>query len=146
MRLLCLVVPFLCSCGRDLTAWKGAWSGSAVINTGRLPMAISGTLNVTEPGRFEVVSAPTGMPAQVFSCALTASKTTDSTVEFTLPATCDLVAVPAGDCTFVATVNSVVATRAGNAVSATVNGNLKSTCTMGSSTATDFSMTLDGKR
>jgi hypothetical protein len=103
----------------------------------------TGTLLIADGARFEGSAVSGGT---TFSCALNASSADATTAGFTVPTNCDLVASPADGCTYKVTVNTASATRNGNSIEGTVNGRLNKSCTGGSSTATDFSMTIVGMR
>jgi hypothetical protein len=138
-----LLVLVLCACGPDVAAWKGTYSGSVVVNDGRLPQAYTGKLIVSDGARFEGSAVNGGT---TFTCALNASMADAATASFTVPTSCDLVPSPADGCTYKVTVNAASATRNGNSIEGTVNGRLNKSCNGGSSTATDFSMSLAGMR
>jgi hypothetical protein len=140
---LVALVVVVSACGPDVSAWKGTYSGTAVVNDGRQPQAYTGTLLIADGARFEGSAVSGGT---TFSCALNASSADATTAGFTVPTNCDLVASPADGCTYKVTVNTASATRNGNSIEGTVNGRLNKSCTGGSSTATDFSMTIVGMR
>jgi hypothetical protein len=146
MRSSLFLFVFFFACGPDVSAWKGVWVGSAIVNTGRAPEGYSGTLTIADGAKFQVTSDASGNPKQSFNCAINASAIDSSTATFTGPVDCDLVATPTGACTYKVTVNSGTATRNGNSIEGTINGRLASTCTVGSNKAEDFSLMITGTK
>lgn len=146
MKHLFFSVLFLTACGPDITPWKGTWGGSGSVNTGRQPMAFTGTLTISDGARFVATSDAQGMPAVSLSCALTAATADATAVTFKGPTQVELTATPADGCTRQLTVDDGSATRDGNALSATVRGKLKTDCTGGSSTAENFLLDLAATR
>jgi hypothetical protein len=141
-----LLVLLLSACGPDVTAWKGTWVGSGSVNTGRLPIAFTGTLTISDGARFAGVSDAQGSPAISLSCALTAATADGATVTFTGPTSVDVTATPADGCTRLATIDDGTATRTGEALEATVRGKLKTDCSGGSSVAENFLLSLVANR
>lgn len=134
------------ACGPDVTAWKGTWGGSASINTGRQPLAYTGTLTISDGARFAATSDAQGSPAQSFSCALTAATADGTKVTFATAAGCDLTATPADTCSYKVTFDAAEATRTGDALAATGHGRMTATCTGTSDVVTDFALTLSATR
>lgn len=125
-------------CGPDVTAWKGTWGGSCDLNTGRQPMACTGTLVIADGARFTVTSDAQGSPAQAFSASLSAATVDATTATFTGPTTVALTATPAGSCTWQVTLDDGSATRTDDSLTATARGKVKTDCTGGSSTVENF--------
>lgn len=143
-----LLPAVLCSsaCGPDVTAWKGTWAGSGDVNTGRQPMAFTGTLVISDGARFAVTSAAQGMPAGSFSCTLTAATVDGTTATFTGPTQLELTATPSDGCTRQVTLDDGSATRTGDALEGTARGKVKTDCTGGSSTVENFLLNLFANR
>lgn len=146
MRNSFALVLVLSACGPDVTAWKGTWVGNGSINTGRQPLAFTGTLTISDGARFVATSDAQGSPAVSLSCALTAATADGTTVTFTGPTAVEVTATPADGCTRQVTLDAATATRTGEALEATANGKLKTDCTGGSSTAESFLLTLAANR
>lgn len=143
---LLLLVSVLGGCGGRLEVgeWKGTWSGAAVINTGRQPEIYNGTITIDALARFEAVSV--AIDGKVFTCALTASEIEDTAASFTAPLACTMTANPADDCTYEVTFNNASATRDGKTLQGVANGRMTSTCTVSSSKALDFALTISATR
>lgn len=148
MRLLLLLPAalFFTACGPDVTAWKGSWSGSGDVNTGRQPIPFTGTLTISDGARFEAKSDAQGMPAVSFTITLTAATVDGSTATFTGPTQLQLVATPADGCTRQVTLDDGSATRTGDALVGTARGKVKTDCTGGSSTVENFLLNLSANR
>lgn len=147
MRLsLFLPVVLLAACGPDVSAWKGTWAGSGSVNTGRQPMAFTGTLIISDTARLVATSDAQGMPAVGFTCSLTPSTEQPSELTFKGPSRFELAAAPADGCTREVTLDDGSATRTGEALEATARGKLKTDCTGGSSIAESFLLTLTANR
>lgn len=139
-----LLACLSCKGPLDVGDWKGTWSGSAVINTGRQPEIYEGTLTIDDTARFEAKSK--AVDGKVFSCALTASEIDVGGAGFTTPTSCAMTASPSGDCTYEVTFNNASATRDGESLQAVANGRFVSTCTQSSSQTLDFALTLSATR
>ena len=145
-HLLLPAALFFTDCGPDVTAWKGSWAGSGDVNTGRQPMAFTGTLTISDGARFEAKSDAQGMPAVSFSCALTAATVDGTTATFTGPTQLELTATPADGCTRQVTLDDGSATRTGDSLVGTARGKVKTDCTGGSSTVENFLLNLVANR
>ncbi len=143
MRFSIFFAIFLTACGPDVTAWKGTWTGSGTLNTGRLPEPYTGTLTIADGARFELSVPSSGT---TFTCAINAATVDGTTATFTVPASCTMTATPSDGCTYQVTVNAASATRTADTIEGTANGRVNSTCTSSSSKATDFALTLFGTR
>ena len=143
-HLILLFALVLAGCGPDLTPWKGAWTGSGSVNTGRQPQPFTGKLVIADT--FAVTSDAQGTPAVSFSCALTPATVDAATVAFKGPTTFQLTASPADGCTRQVTMDDGTATRTGDALEATVRGKVKTECTGGSSTVENFLLSLVANR
>ena len=141
-----LCVFLLTACGPDLTPWKGTWGGSGSVNTGRQPLAFTGTLTISDGARFVAVSDAQGSPAVSFTATLTAATADAANVTFKGPSTIEFTAAPADGCTRVVTLDDGMATRTGDALQASVRGKVKTDCTGGSSTAENFLLELVATR
>ncbi len=146
MRHLFVVALALSACGPDITPWKGTWSGSGSVNTGRQPLGFTGTLTISDGARFEGKTDAQGMPAVSFSATLTAATADASAVTFTGPTALQLMATPADGCTRQVTLDDGSATRNGEALEATARGKVKTDCTGGGSTVENFLLTLAANR
>ncbi len=145
-RLLLLTVCSLCACGPDLTGWQGTWLGSGSVNTGRQPLAFTGTLTISEGARFVATTNAQGSPAVAFTATLTAATVDANAVTFKGPTTLELSAAPADGCTRQVTLDDGSATRSGDSLEATARGKVKTECTGGSSTVENFLLTLAATR
>jgi hypothetical protein len=141
-----LCVFLLCACGPDITPWKGTWAGSGSVNTGRQPLAFTGTLVIADGAQFTGTTDAMGSPAVAFSCTLTAATADAANVTFKGPTTVSLTATPADGCTRQVTVDDGTATRTGDALSGSVRGKVKTDCTGGSSTVENFLLDLAANR
>ncbi len=147
MRLfLVFALLLLAACGPDVTAWKGTWSGSGSVNTGRQPLAFTGTLTISDGARFVATTDAQGTPMTAFSCSLTASTVDAAAITFKGPTQFELTAAPADGCTREVTLDDGSATRSGEALEATARGKVKTDCPGGSSTAESFLLTLSANR
>ena len=138
-------VVLLSACGPDLSPWKGTWSGSGSVNTGRQPLAFTGTLTI-DGAKFSVRSEPQGMPAVAFTAELTATTADATSAPFTGPSTFQLIAAPTDGCTRNVTLDDGSATRNADALEGTARGKVKTECTGGSSTVENFLLTLAANR
>lgn len=145
-HLLFLAALFCCACGPDVTPWKGTWSGSGSVNTGRQPLPFTGKLVIADGAQFTGTTDAQGTPAVSFSATLTAATADASAVTFTGPTTLPLTATPDDGCTRTVTLDDGSATRMGDALEATARGKLKTDCTGGSSTVENFLLTLAANR
>ena len=143
-RLILLSTFVLAGCGPDLTPWKGTWTGSGSVNTGRQPLPFTGKLVVAET--FAATSDAQGTPAVSFSCALTPVTVDGANVTFKGPTTFALTATPADGCTRQVTMDDGTATRTGDSLEASVRGKVKTECTGGSSTVENFLLSLVANR
>lgn len=143
MRAPFLLLLLLAACGPDVSAWKGTWTGTAVVNTGRQPEPYPGTLTVSDGARFEGVATSGGT---AFSCALTAATADGAKVTFAANSTCALTANPPDGCTRAVTVTQGSATRTDNALEGSLSGRVETTCTGPGSGATDFLLTVSATR
>lgn len=133
-------------CGPDVTAWKGTWSGTASVNTGRQPLIYTGTLTIADGALFTATSDAQGSPAQSFTCALTAASADAGKVSFASATGCTLTATPADSCSYKVTFDAAEATRNGQALEATGHGRMTASCTGASDVVTDFALTLSATR
>ena len=146
--LLCSAV-LLSACGPDVTPWKGTWTGSGSVNTGRQPQPFTGTLTIADGALFTGTTDAQGSPAVSFTASLTASTADGAAVTFKGPTTVQLTATPSDGCTRTVTIDEGSATRGGDigdSLSATVKGKLKTDCMGGSSTAENFLLDLFANR
>ncbi len=143
MRAPFLLLLLLAACGPDVTAWKGTWTGTAHVNTGRQPEPYPGTLTISDGARFEGVTTSGGT---TFSCALTAGSGDGAKVTFAGTSTCSLTAAPPDGCTRAVTVTQGSATRTGNALEGSLSGRVETTCTGAGSGATDFALNVSATR
>ena len=134
----------IAACGPDLSPWKGTWSGSGSVNTGRQPSPFTGKLVIGET--FVATSDASGTPAVSFLAALTPATADGANVTFKGPTTFELTATPADGCTRQVTMDDGTATRTGDALEASVRGKVKTACTGGSSTVENFLLSLVANR
>jgi hypothetical protein len=144
-HLFALSVILFSACGPDLTPWKGTWSGSGSVNTGRQPMPFTGTLTI-DGAKFTAISEAQGTPAVAFTAVLTADTADGTAVTFKGPTTLQLTAAPTDGCTRNVTLDDGSATRTGEALEATARGKVKTECTGASSTVENFLLTLVANR
>ena len=145
--LLCLWLPvMLLGCGPDVTPWKGTWTGTLSLNTGRQPLVGTGTLVVSDGGRFAATSAAVGTPAVVYSAELFATAADAATVTFTGPTPVTLTATPSDGCTRKVTANEGSGARSGDSLTLSVSGRVESTCSGGSSVVENFLLELAATR
>ena len=143
--LLCSAV-LLSACGPDVTPWKGTWTGSGSVNTGRQPQPFTGTLTIADGALFTGTTDAQGTPAVSFSASLVAATADATSVTFKGPTTVQLTATPSDGCTREVTLDEGSATRMDDTISATVKGKLKTDCMGGSSTAENFLLDLFANR
>lgn len=142
--LLAVLVGSGCPGRLEVGEWKGTWSGTAVVNTGRQPELYDGTLIIDETARFEATSK--AIDGKVFVCALSASQIDEAGASFTTPATCVMTSTPQDDCTYEVVFNDALATRDGATLQGVASGRFTSTCTGSGSKTLDFSLTLSATR
>lgn len=138
-------VVVLSACGPDLSGWKGTWAGSGSVNTGRQPLAFTGTMTI-DGAKFSATSDAQGTPSVAFTAVLTAAMADATTATFTGPSMFQLTAAPTDGCTRNVTLDDGSATRSGDALEATARGKVKTECTGGSSTVENFLLTLTANR
>lgn len=131
----------LAGCGPDVSGYTGTWTCSGSLNTGRLPLAVAGTLTVTADGRFAASGKEQGATGSTYTAGLFATTADATVVTFTGPTSETLVSTPADGCTRQLTVTEGTLTRAGQGLSGAVRGTSKSDCN--GSTGINESFQLD---
>ncbi len=130
--------------------WQGAWAGSAVVNDGRTPTTMNGTIFVSTGSGIpaSLVFAFKGSPAGVskeWNCpagGVSTANSTASTATITTGATCKLTAAPDDGCSYETVFNSGEFTIRGDSMTGTGAGRLTTACAgMGSATS-DFGFTV----
>lgn len=145
-RALLVVAALLPACGPDVADWKGAWTGAGSFNAGRQPVAVVGTLAVTDGARFVFVGTVQGSASPTYTAGLAATSIEGARVLFQGPLTTDLVAAPADGCTRQLTIDEGTLTRAGTSFEGVVRGKAKSDCAGGSSVSETFQLEVSGNR
>ena len=130
--------------------WQGTWVGSAVVNDGRMPTTMNGTIVVTTGSgipaslSFAFKGSPVGVSKE-WNCpagGVTTANSTASTATITTGATCKLTVTPDDGCTWDTVFNSGEFTIRGDSMTGTGAGRLTTACGgMGSATS-DFGFTL----
>jgi hypothetical protein len=141
LALLAASLLALAGCGPDVAGYTGTWTCSGALNTGRLPLAVAGTLTVTADGRFAARGAEQGAAGSTYTADLVAATADGTSVTFTGPTSVPLVSTPSDGCARQLTVTEGTLTRAGQGLSGVVRGTSKSDCN--GSTGVSESFQLD---
>lgn len=130
--------------------WQGTWAGSAVVNDGRMPTTMNGTLVISNgsgipaPLVFAFKGAPAGVSKE-WSCpagGVQTANSTASTATLSTGATCKLTVTPDDGCTWDVVFNSGEFTIRGDSMTGSGAGRLTTACPgMGSATS-DFGFTV----
>lgn len=140
-----VLVLSACGGGPDLTPFKGTWTGSGSLNTGRAPLVLSGTMTIPSSGLITAEGKAQG-GSTTYSTSFIATDADDKTLLLKGPIAVTLTATPADGCTREVTVDEVTLDRIENSMRAVARGLVKTNCASGSTATENFLLSLDGKR